>query len=1430
MTNCPNKNDVVAKPQIMITESKISPEQAKEVASPPACTFASTFESLPSPNQEATVQPLVDLLTLTTPMQSSSASSSSSSGRGAPTYSRAVWGFETHTAARTVFAVMDTGASETLVSASLWHDLRGYADGWYEMLDRPIEVVTGTGAIQKITHRICFSFSFRDVPGKSFVTALVVPNLLYEFILGRDFLGHRELKFSITSEFASLRWPKAGGPHTRIPLTHLLCSTLCTDRGDREILGIHTLCAELAATQASQRIDLEDDPPTPLFEEKKSEGPGLTDDEISAIMESPPARQVLVMRTNVPNSQSDQPALAATSAVSNKGDSAYVLSDGERERWEQMKKKYHDVFSEDLLNSAARVRYAHRIDVGENPPVKQTPYRVPPSTRQAMNMQVKDMLEKGVVRPSESPWASPVVMPRKADGTRRFCVDLRAVNKLTKKDSYPLPLPSDYLSALEGAKYFSVMDLRSGFWQIPLHEESKPITAFVTPDGLYEFNVLPFGLSNSPAAFQRMMDSVLGSLKFHGALVYIDDILIYSASVKEHFVLLEQVFERLVKANLKVKESKCKFWMKTVRYLGHLVSPEGISPAPELTQSISTFPYPKKLKELRSFLGLTSYYRKFIPGYAKITEPLRALLRKDAPFLIKEEHRKAVDQLKSILMSAPILRHPNYHLPFIIQTDASDEGVAAVLSQKDARGDEYAVACVSRGLSTAEKKWTTLEKEALALVYATAQFAPFLGDKHFTVETDSGSLSWLLNGDKKGKLARWATRLQGLDFTVKHRKGKANANADAFSRVPAEYQPVPHESDDELEPYLPVRESKNDKATILAVNVVDTGGTDNKENPSSSPVEPSDDWLSSLKADEIKTSVGLNHFRHAQEADDEVMPLVRFFIKGTLPPNAADGYADTIRSKYTFQEGVLCKNVAGEPRIVVPKGLRQKLMVAYHRLLLCHAGSEKTLGSMSKLFYWQGMSKEVKDFVTSCEACQKSKKTPPTHAGLLQPRHILMPFDVIHVDFFGPIRPSADGNRFILTVVDAYTRWPILIPLPNSLTETLSMALWDQVYSVHGCPVRVVSDQGPQFMSELYEELHRVLGIKLSHSSPYHPQGISPAERIHRYLKASLQMLGSRTQDDWDVYISSVEFAYRVTPLSGMKYSPFQLLYGREPKLPIDVLFAPSGVVQLSVDDMIERMCRNLAQSRKDIDVAQRQQREKQKAHYDASRYPVSFQPGDLVLLNIQERVSGLTTKLIPAWKGPFKVVKQLSPVNYLIDLGSGKQKVFHVQRISAMKISSATQVSVSPKSPPKPVIVPPSSYAIGDMVVFLEKDVWKLGKVEGMSPTMISVWKYGHSAVSLDYRTWKFFPAYVNDMGEERYTISILPEPWERVIINVNPEQILLEKPQFTARNPTLSATTMSLIQDRWMTATSASTSASRPTLQQPVSALPKTLSGDRQ
>ena len=442
------------------------------------------------------------------------------------------------------------------------------------------------------------------------------------------------------------------------------------------------------------------------------------------------------------------------------------------------------------------------IETNYHSPIRQRPYRMPLAKRYLVEEQIKEMLQAGVIRPSTSPWASPITLvPKKSGNEMRFCVDYRKVNNISNKDSYPLPLIQDIFDSMGGAKIFSTLDLKAGYWQIPMQENDIEKTAFVCEAGLYEFQRMPFGLTSAPSQFQRIMNKILAGYIGKFVFVYLDDIVIYSRSPEEHARHLRLVLRRIENAGLKLNPKKCDFCKKSVELLGYIVSDQGIAPQPEKTEAIVQLPPPIDVKGVRSFLGMTGYYRQCIPEYAKYAAPLVYLTKKHARFQWGSEQQAGFEYLKKALTAEPIMAYPNTNKAYKLYTDACNYAVGAILVQEDDEGIERVIHYIPHQLNDMEQKWATIEKEAYAVIYALQKLRTYLWGSDFTIYTDHKPLkSLFLQEVQNTRIQRWAVLKAEFGADIKYRPGKCHVRADMLSRIQPGHEVATFDTEEYIHP------------------------------------------------------------------------------------------------------------------------------------------------------------------------------------------------------------------------------------------------------------------------------------------------------------------------------------------------------------------------------------------------------------------------------------------------------------------------------------------------------------------------------------------------------------------------------------------------------------------------------------------------------
>ncbi len=446
--------------------------------------------------------------------------------------------------------------------------------------------------------------------------------------------------------------------------------------------------------------------------------------------------------------------------------------------------EYSDVFSKDDYDLGYTHLAEHAIDTGDAVPVKYPPRRVPMAMAGEEVREIQNLKARNIIQESNSPWASPIVMTRKKNGKVRLCCDYRHVNQLTKKDAYALPRTQDCLDAMAGSVIYSTLDMTSGYHQVPIRPEDRSKTAFVTKHGLWEYKTMPFGLCNAPATFQRLMELALRGLQWTSCLIYLDDVIVFAANLQEHASRLRQVLERMRQANFKLKPEKCNLFQSETEFLGHIVSSKGVRPNPNLVSKILQWPIPQNVSEVRQFLGLASYYRRFIRNFSKVAKPLTELTCKDAQLTWKNKHEEAFNEIKKALTGPSIMAYPQHEGKYILDTDACDVGIGAVLSQIQ-DDNERVIAYASRSLNKSERNYCVTDKELLAVRYFVEYFHHYLLGRHFTIRTDHQALKWLFGfREPKGRIARWLEILAQYQFDIEYRPGKGHGNADALSRCP----------------------------------------------------------------------------------------------------------------------------------------------------------------------------------------------------------------------------------------------------------------------------------------------------------------------------------------------------------------------------------------------------------------------------------------------------------------------------------------------------------------------------------------------------------------------------------------------------------------------------------------------------------------------
>lgn len=873
--------------------------------------------------------------------------------------------------------------------------------------------------------------------------------------------------------------------------------------------------------------------------------------------------------------------------------------------------RYQHCFAHDLKHLGSTHVTEMNIELNSDRSVVYRPYRLSHHEREKVRGMIKDMLEAEIIRESSSSYASPIILVRKKDGNTRLCVDYRMLNSITIKERYPMPIIEDEISRLSGQAWFITLDLMSGYYQVPISENSKHLTAFVTPDGHYEYNRMPFGLANAPAIFQRMMNHVLGPARFNKATVYIDDLLIFGKTSSECLDRLHEVLQLLQEANLKLNLSKCNFLQNSIDYLGYEISSTGMRPGDSKIRCVTNFPLPQNVHGVRQFIGLVSYFRKFIEGFALLANPLTKLLKKDATWTWSTEQDEAFNTLKQKLSVRPVLAIYCPAAETELHTDASRVGIGGILLQRPegSLAPFQPVAFYSRQTTPEEKNFHSYELETLAVVCSLKKFRVYLIGKQFKIITDCSALrSTFQKRDLIPRIARWWLAIQEYDSVVEYRAGVRMSHVDALSRNPVEASDVQD----------PVRFPE-----VMAIS--------------------EEDWLLTL------------------QLGDPELRRIRDIVSTDLDSKGLD----YIRNNYVIKDNKLFRCLDEEKsklRWVVPKGARWQLCRMNHDDI-GHVGFEKTYERIKKNYWFAKSRRFVKKYVESCIECAFAKKaTNASCEGLLHPiPKIAVPFHTLHIDHLGPFVKSKKGFTHLLVAVDSFTKFVFIKPVRNTNAQNVINAL-DDIFYMFRSPGRIISDRGSCFTSHAFRRFCLDRGIKHILNAVASPRSNGQVERYNRTILDSLTAQNLKDDErNWDAKLGRIQWGLNNTVQKTIGKSPAEVMFGTA----MDGDF--SSVLNEVIDETRETC--DLSLMRQEVKNRIDKRQEAQKLYYDKGRRPArTYANGDLVkLAKTAFQNEGKSTKLMPTYEGPYKVVKVL---------GNDRYKLAPIAGFEGMKNKRKTTVA----------------------------------------------------------------------------------------------------------------------------------------------------------
>ena len=936
------------------------------------------------------------------------------------------------------------------------------------------------------------------------------------------------------------------------------------------------------------------------------------------------------------------------------------ITNEDRSNFKELCNKYTDIFSRSSEDIGHTPLLKMDIDTGDSPPVCQRPYSLPLKHVEWVTKELEILEKAGVISRSVSPWASPIVIvPKKSEPgeppRRRMCVDYRVLNSLlppvNKAHSkakgiltlVPLPKIDEIYAQLKGSKVYSAIDMRSGYFHLGLSNDAKPKTAFVPggPHGAkYEFNRCPFGLSQAPAYFQRLIHEVLKGITF--AFGYLDDILIFSPDNKTHLEHLEVVFQRLREADLKLKASKCNFFKKHIQYLGHLVSGEGIEPLPEKLEAVRKMPPPTTPKEVRQFLGLVGYYRKFVPKFADIARPLTNLTKLDIPYEWTTRCQEAFEFLKEMLLKEPILKYPDPSKPYTLFTDASKFAWACVLTQEyehefdgKKRKILHPITYMSGLFKGSQVNWATLTKEAYAIYVSVKKLDHYIQDAEVTLRSDHLPLkSFLQKNTLNTKVNNWAiditSRCRNIQF--EYIKGIKNTLADTMSRL-IEITP-----EIEQEPEPPGQEFGYDIFETLE------------------PIETTTHYIN-----ELKEEIQIKH----EAIPDDLLPIVDLtesqlediqmkdkFIKNIVNRLVAKQQPE---GKPYYLEGKLLKKYIYDNKqrfevtVVSPNCAPLLLNLAHDQL--GHNGTARTYMLLKRTYYWKGMKTDISNYVKQCKLCQKQNILPVKYIS----GHFsapMAPMEFISMDLIGDFTPSSKGNKYALTVICMLTGYTFCIPIPSKKASDVITAYIDNVYSKFGGSKKILSDNGTEFKNQLFEKIAKELGVEFKcYTAPYHPQSNGRIEGFHHFLKSCMTKHISTTME-WDQVVHLATAAYNFFPNEHSKESPFFLMFGRDPRVPLNTLLTPKIRYMGTEENILslEALQRIYHLVAENLKIA------KERLHKNQQAYPTKLKTEDMVM--IKTHAEG---QFQPIYKGYYRIVSFKGNQVQVIPVEGGKPHLVHI-------------------------------------------------------------------------------------------------------------------------------------------------------------------------
>ena len=944
-------------------------------------------------------------------------------------------------------------------------------------------------------------------------------------------------------------------------------------------------------------------------------------------------------------------------------------------------------------------------------PVQQMPFRMSPMMRDNLEKEVQKQVDLDILEPIYTgSWASPCFLLTKSSGGFRLICDYRKLNEVTVPKYLAIPRIDDVLDAVGQIQpnFITALDLMMAFHQIPISEKSKELTAFLTPFGKFAYKRLSMGLKNSARSCQMVVDLVLQGLQFKNCICYIDDIVVFSQTFDQHLKDLGEVLSRVSAAGLKLKPSKCIMAAPEVPFLGHILNHEGIKPNPQKVEAIHKIKPPKNRTQIRRFLGMTGFYRKFIPDYATRARVLYTLTKKNVEWVWAEEHQQAFDDLKQALTSDTLLIYPNFSSEFVVTTDASNVGIGGILSQRDKDGNLRPVAYTAKLLNSAQRNYSTLDRELAAIVHACLHWRVYLEGREFLIQTDHAPLKYILNPRSKltPRQIRWAADLRQFQFNVVHVKGTNNVVSDALSR-PNGDETLMSEDDNVTKVFPKLTTIKIKDLRSVPVSTIERipkhkrrmnlkGQGKDKVHFDLHPVIhilPSEE--DAISVDAIETSnarpnnikrnrymarltlqnankfpeIGITREDMIEEQRQDVFcrGIVEFITEGVLPEDVKMAKLIVLReSQYAIVKDILYHIQTGTgpksdtvAQVVVPLTLQPVVLHAHHDSPLGgHLGANKMLGVMRCRYYWPNLTKDVVDYALSCETCAQTKRmTRPIKPCLILRDPAPHAWSAVNLDALERLPITTKGNVHIAVVVDYYSRYTVCMALPDLTAATVARHFFDKVICRFGAPKRIVMDNGKAFASKHFEQLCAAFGITQSFTSVAHPMTSGVVERQNRTILGVLRNYISENQTDWDEHLDALMFSINTTPAYSTQHSPHMLIHGCDPMFPTELQVKADLDTEKTVSDHFAKILQTQEKASKFAAEHMKKVHAQMKERYDKTAYDPGLEEGDICWL-YWPRIKDPKTKLKLArvFHGPYAIVRYHTETTvFLRHTGTGK-------------------------------------------------------------------------------------------------------------------------------------------------------------------------------